>query len=88
MDSIEAVEQKDYLSHLLSMLTPRQRQFIVDKHLKGFTADEMLSQANGVKVYMPTDLPSKTNYVYRTNRKIINRLQKFDLEHRRIYGIR
>lgn len=82
------VEQLDYLQYLLSKLTPRQRQFIIDKHLMGFTADEMLSQADGVKVYMPIDLPSEKAYVYRTNKKIISRLQKFDLEHRRIYGVR
>ena len=70
---MQDVEQLDYLQYLLSKLTPRQRQFIIDKHLMGFTADEM---------------SSNKNYVYRTNRNIIGRLQKFDLEHRRIYGVR
>ncbi len=70
---MEDIEQLDYLQYLLSKLTIRQRQFIIDKHLMGFTAEEMA--------------PNK-NYVYRTNKNIIGRLQKFDLEHRRIYGVR
>ena len=76
---MQDVEQLNYLQYLLSKLTPRQRQFIIDKHLMGFTANEMLSKMG---------VSGKQSYIHRTNKNIIGRLQKFDLEHRRIYGVR